>query len=246
MLHGEPTGRSCIGKMIPDPDRRRTPGHLPRSSWVRQTDKPTRRADQHPTRASAWNGCAVGIRHLDPGRRHTGRPDRAADRQATPNIPERFVHPCRQHRPPTGDFPMPEIWWQFRQHDPVTTDDHRRDFVQWDAAVHAGACRVRRPVPTTLPVPPVKRGAMPGLKATSPDDLASPANRAAWTVLRASETPALAAFSEPPGPGQCNPIFERASCGAHRASTIRTIRNAGSTRAGTWRGGERHCRVQGR
>jgi haloalkane dehalogenase len=56
---------------------------------------------------------------------------------------------------------------------------------------------------------------MPGLVPYQPDDPASAANRAAWSVLATSPTPVLVAFSDgDPITGAMAPILQRALPGA--------------------------------
>jgi haloalkane dehalogenase len=117
---------------------------------------------------------------------------------------------------PTGDIPMPEIWWQFRTAiQNLPTIDVGR-FV-------ASGCRrpvsdaVRAAYDAPFPDDTYCAGprAMPGLVPTAPDDPASAANRSAWKVLSASETPMLVAFSDgDPITGGMAGIFRREMHGA--------------------------------
>lgn len=117
---------------------------------------------------------------------------------------------------PTGDIAMPEIWWQFRTAiQNLPTIDIGR-FV-------ASGCRrpvsddVRAAYDAPFPDDSFCAGprAMPGLVPTSPDDAASAANRSAWKVLSASETPMLVAFSDgDPITGGMAGVFQREMRGA--------------------------------
>jgi haloalkane dehalogenase len=117
---------------------------------------------------------------------------------------------------PTGDLPMPEIWWRFREAitGPPTIDVGR--FVQ------AGCRRpmtdaVRAAYDAPFPDDSCCAGprAMPGLVPTAPDDPASAANRAAWKALCESPTPMLVAFSDgDPITGAMAGIFQREMRGA--------------------------------
>src|SRR4051794_2265340 len=98
---------------------------------------------------------------------------------------------------PTGDFDMPEIWWQFRK--AVET----ADTLDIGRLVAAGCVRpmtddVRAAYDAPFPEERAKAGAraLPTLVPTRPDDPASDANRAAWEVLSTSEMPFLLAFSD--------------------------------------------------
>ncbi len=117
---------------------------------------------------------------------------------------------------PTGDIPMPEIWWRFREAIQKAPSIDVGRFVQ-------GGCR--RPMSDEVraaydaPFPDdsycAAPRAMPGLVPTSPDDPAAPANRAAWATLCASSTPMLVAFSDgDPITGGMAPILKREMPGA--------------------------------
>jgi haloalkane dehalogenase len=117
---------------------------------------------------------------------------------------------------PTGDIPMPEIWWQFRKAIQSAPSIDVGRFVQ-------GGCRrpmsdeVRAAYDAPFPDDTYSAGprAMPGLVPTAPDDPAAPANRSAWATLCASSTPMLIAFSDgDPITGGMAPIFQREMPGA--------------------------------
>ncbi|HEX5494113.1 MAG TPA: haloalkane dehalogenase [Mycobacteriales bacterium] len=98
---------------------------------------------------------------------------------------------------PTGDAPMPEVWWQFARG--VEADP---DF-DLGALVAAGC---RQPLAETAraayraPFPDRAHRAgplaMPRLVPTSPDDPANAANRVAWQRLAGWHKPFLVAFSD--------------------------------------------------
>jgi len=117
---------------------------------------------------------------------------------------------------PTGDSPMPDIWWQFRQ------AVERAEHLDVGRLVQSG-CRTRLSQPVRagydapFPDETYKAGprAMPGLVPTTPDDPAAAANRAAWATLTASPTPMLVAFSDSdPVTGPIGPALRRTMAGA--------------------------------
>ena len=117
---------------------------------------------------------------------------------------------------PTGDSPMPDIWWQFRQ------AVERAEHLDVGRLVQSG-CRTRLSQPVRagydapFPDETYKAGprAMPGLVPTTPDDPAAAANRAAWATLTASPTPMLVAFSDSdPVTGPMGPALRRTMAGA--------------------------------
>jgi haloalkane dehalogenase len=98
---------------------------------------------------------------------------------------------------PTGEHGMPDVWWQFRRAvEKAPVLDIGR-FVQ-------SGCRkpmsdeVRAAYDAPFPTEEYKVGprVMPGLVPVSLDDPSTPANLAAWEVLRQWEKPFLCAFSD--------------------------------------------------
>ena len=98
---------------------------------------------------------------------------------------------------PTGDFPMPDVWWQFRKAIQGLPSIEVGRFVQ-AGCVRPMSDDVRAGYDAPFPDDSYCAGprAMPGLVPTTPDDPASAANRAAWTTFVESATPMLVAFSD--------------------------------------------------
>jgi haloalkane dehalogenase len=117
---------------------------------------------------------------------------------------------------PTGDQPMPEVWVRFR--------DAMRSAPALDVArVISTGCRtplpeeVRAAYDAPFPDEAYKAGprAMPNLVPTTPDDPASPANRAAWRALSTWDRPFLVAFSDgDPITSAMGPVLARVVPGA--------------------------------
>ena len=117
---------------------------------------------------------------------------------------------------PTGDQPMPDVWWRFRRavENAETLDVGR--------LVAAGCVRpldgaVRSAYDAPYPDETFKAGprAMPTLVPTSPDDPATAANRAAWATLTRLDLPFLVAFSDgDPITRDMGPVLRRAMPGA--------------------------------
>lgn len=117
---------------------------------------------------------------------------------------------------PTGDQPMPEIWWRFRE---VV---QRAPALEVSRLVQSG-CQAKLPEPVLaaydapFPDETYLAGvrAMPLLVPTAPDDPATAANRAAWQRLREWDKPFLVAFSDrDPITGGMAPVLKRAVPGA--------------------------------
>jgi len=117
---------------------------------------------------------------------------------------------------PTGDFDMPEIWWQFRKAVESAPD------LDIGRLVGAGCMQGlsddgRSAYDAPFPDDSFKAGprGMPLLVPTRPDDPAAEANRAAWDVLGRWDKPFLVAFSDgDPITGAMAPILQKLIPGA--------------------------------
>jgi haloalkane dehalogenase len=117
---------------------------------------------------------------------------------------------------PTGDHPMPDVWLRFREVVRTAPD------LSVSRLVQAGCQRQLPPevlaaYDAPFPGPSYQAGprAMPGLVPATPDDPATPANRAAWQRLAAWDKPFLVAFSDrDPITSGMGPILARTIPGA--------------------------------
>ena len=211
MLHGEPSWSFLYRTMIPPLI---AAGHrvvCPDLVGFGRSDKPTRIEDHSYARHVEWVRALV-FDTLDLQRVTLVGQDWGGliGLRLAAEHPDRFSRIVVANTGlPTGDIPMPEIWWQFRKamQSAPTVDVGR--FVQ-------GGCRrpmsddIRAAYDAPFPDDTYCAGprAMPGLVPTSPDDPAASANRSAWATLCASSTPMLVAFSDgDPITGGMAPIF---------------------------------------
>lgn len=131
--------------------------------------------------------------------------------------PDRFARAVAANTGlPTGDHDMPPIWWEFRRAvEKAETLDVGR--LVLSGCVRPMAPEVRAAYDAPFPSEEYKAGprAMPLLVPTRPDDPATEANRAAWSVLTEWDRPFLVAFSDSdPITGAMAPILRRGIPGA--------------------------------
>ncbi|MGH3561158.1 MAG: haloalkane dehalogenase [Mycobacterium sp.] len=219
MLHGEPSWSYLYRKMIPILV---AAGHrviCPDLVGFGRSDKPARREDHSYARHVEWmRALAFGV--LDLQRVTLVGQDWGGliGLRLAAEHPDRFSRIIVANTGlPTGDIPMPEIWWRFRE------------AIQSQPALDIGRfvqSGCRRPMSETVragydaPFPDdtycAGPRAMPLLVPTAPDDPAAPANREAWAKLCESPTPMLVAFSDgDPITGAMAPILQREMRGAH-------------------------------
>ncbi|KUI28357.1 haloalkane dehalogenase [Mycobacterium sp. IS-1742] len=230
MLHGEPSWSFLYRKMMPVLARAGFRVVCPDLVGFGRSDKPTRVEDHTYARHVEWMRT-LAFDVLDLRRVTLVGQDwggliglRLAAEQ-----PDRFARIVVANTGlPTGDIPMPDIWWRFREAMQSAPSVDVGRFV-------AGGCHrpmsdeVRAGYDAPFPDDSYCAGprAMPGLVPTTPDDPASAANRSAWATLTRSETPMLVAFSDSdPITGAMAPIFAREMRGAAGVDHP-TIREAG-------------------
>lgn len=218
MLHGEPSWSFLYRKMLPI---LATAGHrviCPDLVGFGRSDKPTKREDHTYARHVEWMR-ALAFDVLDLRRVTLVGQDWGGliGLRLAAEHPERFSRIVVANTGlPTGDIPMPDIWWRFRE----TIQRQPSLDIGW--FVQSGCRRqmsnaVRAAYDAPFPDETYCAGprAMPGLVPTAPDDPAAPANRSAWATLSESPTPMLVAFSDgDPITGAMAPIFQRQMQGA--------------------------------
>jgi haloalkane dehalogenase len=230
MLHGEPSWSFLYRKMMPI---LAAAGHrviCPDLVGFGRSDKPTRIEDHTYARHVEWMRAlafdVLDLRQVTLVGQDWG--GLIGLRIAAEN-PDRFARIVVANTGlPTGDHPMPEVWWNFRK---AIQGAPALDVGSW---VEAGCARpvtdaVRAAYSAPFPDDSYCVGprAMPGLIPTAPDNAASEANRAAWKALCDSVTPMLVAFSDSdPITGAMAPIFSSQMRGAEGIDHP-TIRNAG-------------------
>ncbi|MTE16170.1 haloalkane dehalogenase [Nocardia aurantiaca] len=219
MLHGEPSWSFLYRRMIPI---LAAAGHrviCPDLVGFGRSDKPTRIEDHTYARHVEWVRTLV-FDHLDLTEVTLVGQDWGGliGLRLAAEHPDRFASLVVANTGlPTGDIPMPKVWWRFREAIRTQPTIDVGGFVQ-------SGCRrpldeaVRAAYDAPFPDDSYCAGprALPGLVPTGPDDPAAPANRAAWATLCESPTPMLVAFSDSdPITGAMAPIFQREMRGAH-------------------------------
>jgi haloalkane dehalogenase len=218
MLHGEPSWSFLYRRMIPIVAAAGYRVVCPDLVGFGRSDKPTELSDHTYARHVEWMRAVVfdvlDLRRVTLFGQDWG--GLIGLRLAAEN-PDRFARLVVANTGlPTGDLPMPDIWWQFRKAIQGMPEIEVGRFVQSGCA-RPMADAVRAGYDAPFPDDTYCAGprAMPGLVPTAPDDPASAANRSAWQALCDSETPMLVAFSDgDPITGAMGPIFRSQMRGA--------------------------------
>ena len=222
LLHGEPSWSFLYRRMIPILVAAGYRVICPDLVGFGRSDKPTKREDHSYARHVEWMR-AMAFDVLDLRRITLVGQDWGGliGLRLAAEHPERFARIVVANTGlPTGDLPMPEVWWRFRE------TIQGMPTIEVGRFVQAGCRRpmteaVRAGYDAPFPDDTYCAGprAMPGLVPTSPDDPASAANRAAWKALSDSPTPMLVAFSDSdPITGPMGGTFAREMRGAHGVS----------------------------
>jgi haloalkane dehalogenase len=218
LLHGEPTWsylyRHVIDVLTADGIRAVAPDLV----GFGRSDKPLQTGDHSFARHVEWVRALV-FDHLDlhdvtlVGQDWGG----LIGLRLVAEHPDRFARVVTANTGlPTGDHPMPELWWMFRN--AVET----AETLDIGRFVEAGCQRGlgdddRAAYDAPFPDEAAKAGprVMPTLVPTQSDDPASEANRAAWDVLGRWQKPFLTAFSDgDPITGDMAPILQALVPGA--------------------------------
>jgi haloalkane dehalogenase len=183
-----------------------------------RSDKPAEVGDYSYARHVAWV-AALAFGHLD----LTGVTLVGQDWGGLIGLRLVAEHPGRFARVvaantglPTGDHPMPEIWWRFRELVLTSPELSVSRLVQ-SGCQHQLPPEVLAAYDAPFPDPSFLAGvrAMPLLVPTAPSDPAAEANRAAWQRLAEWDRPFLVAFSDgDPITGGMAPILQRTMPGA--------------------------------
>jgi haloalkane dehalogenase len=230
LLHGEPSWSFLYRHVVAALVERGVRCVVPDMVGFGRSDKPLDQADYTYARLVEWTREAV-LDHLDLREVTLVGQDWGGliGLRLAAEHPERFARIVAANTGlPTGDFDMPEIWWQFRE------AVEKSEVLDIGRLVAAGCARpmtddVRAAYDAPFPEERAKAGAraLPTLVPTSPDDPAAAANRAAWEVLSTSEVPVLVAFGDSdPITGAMAPILRKLLPGA-QGREHPTIENAG-------------------
>jgi haloalkane dehalogenase len=218
LLHGEPSWSFLYRTMLPVLAASGLRAIAPDLVGFGRSDKPARVADHSYARHVEWMR-ALAFDALDlhdvtlVGQDWGG----LLGLRLVAEHPDRFARVVAANTGlPTGDEPMPEVWWQFRR---VVEKAPALDVAR---LVQSG-CQtrlsdaVRAAYAAPFPDQSYVAGprAMPLILPTAPDDPATEANRAAWQRLRQWDRPFLAAFSDrDPITASMAPVLEREIPGA--------------------------------
>jgi haloalkane dehalogenase len=199
LLHGEPSWSYLYRTMIPVLADAGLRVIAPDLVGFGRSDKPAELADHSYARHVEWvRSLVFGVLDLR-GVTIVGQDwgGLIGLRLAAEHLPRVARIVAANTGMPTGDHPMPEIWWMFRRAiESAPSIDVGRFVASGCARPVSEAVRAAYDAP--FPDQRFVAGprAMPGLVPTAPGDPAAEANRAAWAVLGASPLPVLVAFSD--------------------------------------------------
>ena len=219
LLHGEPTWSFLyrhVMRVLADAGLRAV---APDLVGFGRSDKPTNRSDHSYARHVEWTRAlafdALDLQDITLVGQDWGG---LIGLRLVAENPDRFSRVVAANTGlPTGDFGMPDVWWQFRAAvESAETLDVSR-LVQAGSATELSEA-VLAAYDAPFPSEDHKAGprVMPTLVPTSTDDPATEANRTAWATLTKLDLPFLVAFSDgDPITGAMAPILKDAMVGAH-------------------------------
>ncbi len=219
LLHGEPSWSFLYRQMMPVLAAAGLRAIAPDLVGFGRSDKPTRITDYTTARHVEWTRSLVfdvlDLRAVTLVGQDWGG---LIGLRLAAEHPERFARIVAANAVlPTGDLPMPEVWWEFRR---MVERANPLDVSRLVASGCVGTLSdaVRAGYDAPFPGESYKAAvrAFPQLVPTATDDPATEANRSAWAALAASDTPVLVAFSDrDPITGPTSRLFRRALPGAH-------------------------------
>lgn len=198
LLHGEPSWSYLYRWMVPvlvDAGLRAVAVDL---IGFGRSDKPTRREDYTFAAHVAWVWAAIEEIGLDAITLVCQDWGGLIGLRLVGEHPERFVRVVAANTfLPTGDQPPGEAFLAWRDYSQQTPEFKVGNIVNGGCVTDLGA-DVISAYDAPFPDDSYKAGArqFPTLVPVSPDDPASPANRAAWDALRQFQRPFLCAFSD--------------------------------------------------
>jgi haloalkane dehalogenase len=218
LLHGEPSWSFLYRTMLPVLASHGLRAIAPDLVGFGRSDKPAQIADHSYARHVEWVRALafdrLGLRDVTLVGQDWGG---LLGLRLVAEHPDRFARVVAANTGlPTGDEPMPEVWWQFRR---VVEKAPVLDVAR---LVQSG-CQTRLSGPVlagyAAPFPDASYlagpRAMPLILPTAPDDPATEANRAAWQRLAQWDKPFLVAFSDrDPITGSMAPVLKRVIPGA--------------------------------
>jgi haloalkane dehalogenase len=198
LLHGEPTWSYLWRAVIPPLVDAGCRVIAPDLIGFGRSDKPAEVADHSYARHVEWMGRFVDALGLDQltlvGHDWGG----LIGLRLAAERPAAFARLVATNTGlPTGEDPMPEVWWRFRRWIETATEIDVGQLVQ-GVSQTALPDDVIAAYNAPFPDETFKAGvrAMPLLVPTTVDDPATEANRAAWRVLAEWDRPFLVAFSD--------------------------------------------------
>jgi haloalkane dehalogenase len=218
LLHGEPSWSFLYRTMLPVLAGHGLRAIAPDLVGFGRSDKPARIADHSYARHVEWVRALafdrLGLQQVTLVGQDWGG---LLGLRLVAEHPDRFARVVAANTGlPTGDEPMPGVWWQFRR---VVENAPALDIAR---LVQSG-CRTALAAPVlagyAAPFPDESYlagpRAMPLIVPTAPDDPATAANRAAWQRLKQWDRPFLVAFSDrDPITGPMAPVLKREIPGA--------------------------------